>query len=97
MRNVVKRIVNVPAKAASAQPQPSQPARATGPQTWLRVAGMASATRKNERITKTVMNVVSLVGKESARNNPISAGWYVRGRSRKRQIVINRAKVMAAT
>ena len=70
----MKKSVKSPAKAARNQPQPSQPAAVTGPQTCGRHSGIASATRKNEPITKTVMNVVSLVANEAARQRPISAG-----------------------
>ena len=75
VRKVVKSSVKVPAKAASAQPQPSQPAARIGPQTCSRVAGSASAMMKNSPITKTVMNVVSLVANESASSPPMTAGW----------------------
>ena len=37
-------------------------------------------------ITKTVMNVDSLVANDSASSAPISAGWWRRGRSRKRKM-----------
>ena len=74
VRNVVNRIVNEPANAARHQPQPSRPAACTAPQTCLRHGGMHSANRKNVPITKTVMNVVSLVANDSATKSPISAG-----------------------
>ena len=58
-------IVNEPANAARHQPQPSSPALVTAPQTCLRHGGMQSANRKNVPITKTVMNVVSLVANDN--------------------------------
>src|SRR4051794_3491348 len=96
VRKVVKRIVKSAAKHARNQPQPSQPADFTGPQTCLRHGGRASANRKNEPITKTVMNVVSFVAKESASSPPMIAGWYVRGAYRKRQMATIRPSVMHA-
>ena len=46
--------------------------------------------------TKTVMNVDSLVAKLSASSAPISAGWWRRGRSRKRNVTASSASVMHA-
>ena len=83
VRKVVNRIVKIPAKsAAKHQPQPSQPAFPIGCQirerwsslTMLRIASRMSAKMKNKPITKTVMNVVSLVAKLSATQAPIHAG-----------------------
>jgi hypothetical protein len=43
------------------------------------------------------MNVVSLVAKESASSAPTSAGWWRRGRSRKRKVTTISASVIEAT
>ena len=55
-----------------------------------------SATPRNVPNTKTEMNVVSLVAKLSASSAPISAGWWRRGRSRKRKVTTSSASVMQA-
>ena len=62
----MNRTVKTPANAASAQPQAVQAdAAAPGRTTAARAVGaaIASAARKNVPITKTVMNVDSLVAK----------------------------------
>ncbi len=51
---------------------------------------------KNVKATKPVMKVVSLVAKLSASRAPISAGWWRRGRSRKRKVTTSIASVIAA-
>jgi hypothetical protein len=43
------------------------------------------------------MNVDSLVAKLSASSAPNAAGWYRRGRSRKRKATTSMASVSAAT
>ena len=63
-----------PANAARNQPQPSQPARLSAPTSWVRQGGTANENKKNEPITNTVMNVVSLVAKDVARIAPMIAG-----------------------
>ena len=83
--------------AASAQPHAAHPTRVTGPSTARRVGRRASASRKKEPITKTVMNVDSLVANDSASSAPMTAGPWGRGRSRKRQIATIRPRVRQAT
>ena len=56
----------------------------------------ASASMRNVPATNTVMNVDSLVAKLSASSAPISAGWWRRGRSRKRNVTASSASVMQA-
>ena len=51
---------------------------------------------KNVPITKTVMNVDSLVANESASSAPINAGWYLRGVARKRNTTTISASVSDA-
>ena len=97
----MKRSVKTARKAASAHAHASQPtdlmARTTCPSRnpCTRVCS-AIATRKNVPATKTVMNVVSFVAKESASRAPISAGWWARGRSRNRAVTAISASVIAA-
>jgi hypothetical protein len=103
VRNVVKRMVKTAAKAASAETHGAQPTDATArtspaaAQLPPRARCTASATRKKLPPTKTVMNVVSFVAKERASSAPISAGWWDRGRSRKRSVTTMSASVMHAT
>ena len=66
--------IKTPAKAARNHPQPSQPARLSAPTSCSRHGGTANENRKNDPITNTVMNVVSLVVNEIARTAPMIAG-----------------------
>ena len=98
VRKTVNRTVKTSAKAASAHAHASHPTRrdgahqrrvaeARGGATWS-----ASAAMKNVPATNTVMNVDSLVAKLSASSAPISAGWWRRGRSRKRNVTASSAQ-----
>jgi hypothetical protein len=96
VRKVVNKSVKTSANVAKNHPHASSPTPRTGSQTSGRERAQASAARKNVPITKTVMNVDSFVANESASSPPISAGWYFRGRSRKRNTTTISASVMHA-
>ena len=70
VRKVVKSSVKMPGEGGQ-EPAPALPAggRHRPPDLRGASAGIASATRKNEPITKTVMNVVSLVANDGARQS----------------------------
>ena len=97
MNSTVKTSTN----AASPHAHGSQPTDATvrtsgaSRSPWRR-AWNASAATKNVPATKTVMNVDSFVAKLSASSAPISAGWWRRGVSRKRNVTASSASVMHA-
>ena len=94
------------AKAAVPHAHAAQPTESTAPSSGAsrserparRAASSSRAATapKNVPATKTVMNVDSLVAKLAASSAPISAGWWRRGRARKRKTTASSASVMQA-
>ena len=86
VRKVVKSSVKTPAKAA--RPSPSPPARRRDRPPDLPAPARDAQRDEEERAHHEDRDERRLLGREATRASsaPIIAGWYFRGRSRKRQI-----------